>query len=192
VRCHDTSREHIKFLNSGFRKRDGIIRNYFGKKSRKVSQLSGKSSTTFPNITKKSGSQSINPGKGRPKVASLSMHTTLPRKQPDQPVPPPRSFLRRRVSRPDPGPGSSSGNGANPLHDFCFNQVIFETGRFKQEKTGQFSGPAPVAKNRLSAGHPGTCPGPEPRYGRKIKGVPYRGKMTRFSRKIILDRPLVY
>jgi hypothetical protein len=36
-------------------------------------------------------------------------------------------------------PEGSSGNGANPLHDFCFKSLFFETGHFKEEKTGQFS-----------------------------------------------------
>jgi len=36
-------------------------------------------------------------------------------------------------------PEGSSGNGANPLHDFCFKSVFFETGRFKRKKTVQFS-----------------------------------------------------
>jgi hypothetical protein len=33
----------------------------------------------------------------------------------------------------------SSGNGANPLHDFLFKSVFLKTGCFKQEKTVQFS-----------------------------------------------------
>jgi hypothetical protein len=36
-------------------------------------------------------------------------------------------------------PEGSSGNGANPIHDYPFNQVFFETGCFNQEKTVQFS-----------------------------------------------------
>jgi hypothetical protein len=31
-------------------------------------------------------------------------------------------------------PEGSSGNGANPLHDFLFKQVFLETGRFYQKK----------------------------------------------------------
>jgi hypothetical protein len=33
----------------------------------------------------------------------------------------------------------SSGNGANPLHDFLFKSLFLGTGRFNQEKTVQFS-----------------------------------------------------
>jgi len=42
------------------------------------------------------------------------------------------------------GPEGSSGNGANPLHDYCFKQLFSKTGRFKGKLTGAFSG-LPVA-----------------------------------------------
>jgi len=55
-------------------------------------------------------------------------------------------------------PGSSSGSGANPLHDYPFNQVFFEIGRFKREKTGAFSGlplGAEIRRSSRSCGIPG-------------------------------------
>jgi hypothetical protein len=48
-------------------------------------------------------------------------------------------------------PEGSSGSGANPLHDFCFKLLFFETGRFKRKKTVQFSGLPLVAKNGRSS-----------------------------------------
>src|SRR5208337_3659200 len=68
----------------------------------------------------------------------------------------PRSFLRRRDLGPEPCPGSSSGNGANPLHNYPYNQVFFETGCFKQEKTVQFSRVPLDVKNRLISRLSGT------------------------------------
>jgi len=109
---------------------------------------------------------------------------TYPRNQPERTVPPPRSFLRRSVSGPDPGPGSSSGSGANPLHNSCFNRAIFETGHFNQEKTVQFSGPVPVAKNRPSTRSSGNPPGSAaPLWPKNNRGsrVPVKGRL--FSRK---------
>jgi hypothetical protein len=37
-------------------------------------------------------------------------------------------------------PEGSSGNGANPLHDYYFNQLFSKTGHFKGKLTGVFSG----------------------------------------------------
>jgi hypothetical protein len=42
---------------------------------------------------------------------------------------------------------SSSGNGANPLHDFCFKWLFLKTGHFKGDLTGVFSGFPAEAKN---------------------------------------------
>jgi hypothetical protein len=50
-------------------------------------------------------------------------------------------------------PEGSSGNGANPLHDFLFKPVFLETGRFNREKTGQFSRVPFSVKNGGSIGH---------------------------------------
>ena len=44
-------------------------------------------------------------------------------------------------------------------------------------------------KNRQVTTRPGTCHVPEPRYGRKIKGVPSWGKTTRFSGKMRGEMP---
>jgi hypothetical protein len=51
----------------------------------------------------------------------------------------PCSILRRRVFGTDLMTEGSSGNGANPLHDFLFKPLFLETGRFNKEKTVQFS-----------------------------------------------------
>jgi hypothetical protein len=59
------------------------------------------------------------------------------------------SFSDERGVGPDSGPGSSSGSGANPLHDYPFNLVFFETERFNREKTVQFSRVPLSVKNRL-------------------------------------------
>jgi hypothetical protein len=58
-------------------------------------------------------------------------------------------FSDERVVGADPGPGGSSGNSANPLHDFLFKQVFLETGCFNREKTVQFSRVPLSVKNRL-------------------------------------------
>ena len=58
----------------------------------------------------------------------------------------PGSVLRRRVFIMDPCPERSSGNGANPLHEFSFNRLFLQSGRFKQEKTVQFSRVLFIAK----------------------------------------------
>jgi hypothetical protein len=60
-------------------------------------------------------------------------------------------FPDERVAGSDSGPGSSSGNGANPLHDYPFNRVFFETGRFNREKTVQFNRVPLSVKNRLTS-----------------------------------------
>jgi len=111
-------------------------------------------------------------------------YSPTPKKHPDQTVPPPCSFLRRSVSGPDPYPKSSSGSSANPLHDSCFNRVIFETGHFNQEKTVQFSGPVPVAKNRQSqrpSGNPLGPGGPLWPKNNRVSRVPRKRPV--FSRK---------
>ena len=57
-----------------------------------------------------------------------------------------------------PRPEVSSGNGANPLHNYSLNQVFFETGRFKRKKTGAFSRVllgVKIGKINWSCGTPG-------------------------------------
>jgi hypothetical protein len=77
---------------------------------------------------------------------------------------------------------TSSGNGANPLHDYCYNPVFWEKGRFNQEKTVQFSGPVLVAKNRQSDCPSGNPPWPGAPLWSKNKGGSLWEKMTRFFR----------
>ena len=86
----------------------------------------------------------------------------------------------------------SSGNGANPLHDFCFKSLFFETGHFKQEKTGQFSRvPLTVKMGRINWSC-GTLGMP----GGGITAEKYRGFLigkTRpgFSGKMLGDLPFL-
>ncbi len=91
------------------------------------------------------------------------------------------SILRRRSPMWFCARKFGSGSGANTEGKYRFIAVFFKKGHFKRIQTVQFSGLPFCAKRTLPAvcrAGPGLAGA---RYGRKINGVPGRGKRRSFS-----------
>jgi hypothetical protein len=104
-------------------------------------------------------------------------------------------FSDERVVRAGLRPERSSGNSANPHHDYCFNRLFSKTGCFTGKLTGAFSGLPLGAKNGTMNCLTLPCADERKRIaGRKFLGFPGRKNRIIFlgiMREICSLRPSV-